>query len=413
MTEVPPGTELLRSPDERPDPRWVLARLAERGIRSLLLEGGPHLNASFLARDLIDEVYWTIGAHLLGTDALPMIAPIEGGSPFAERPRAGQLVSVLRHDERALPPLPIRGRRKDRSMTQLDLGRLGVWGHLDTLAAPDAIAYARRAEELGYGTLWVPETVGREPIALCSLLAAATDRINLGTSIINIWGRDAQAARMARPDPRRGERWTVRARAGRQPSASRRKAPRPSVRAAAEPDAGVPRRLSRGHLPRPVAAGGSEPPVMVAALRERMVDLAATDADGALPYLVTAERVAWMRDRLDAAAGGRRPRLVVTLPAVHRRARRPRRRARVPEAVPAHADLPGIVGAPGLRGRRLGAARQRPPRRRDGGDRGRRPSFVSASTRCTPPAPTTSRSSRSPPTGRPSTHRRSNALARG
>ena len=53
-------------------------------------------------------------------------------------------------------------------MTQLDLGRLGVWGHLDTLAAPDVIAYARRAEELGYGTLWVPETVGREPIALCS-----------------------------------------------------------------------------------------------------------------------------------------------------------------------------------------------------------------------------------------------------
>ena len=43
----------------------------------------------------------------------------------------------------------------------------------------------------------MPETVGREPIALCSLLAGATDRINLGTSIINIWGRDAQAARMA------------------------------------------------------------------------------------------------------------------------------------------------------------------------------------------------------------------------
>ena len=98
MTEVPSGTELLRSPDDRPDPHWVLARLAERGIRSLLLEGGPHLNASFLARDLIDEVYWTIGAHLLGTDALPMIAPIEGGSPFAERPRAGQLASVLRHE---------------------------------------------------------------------------------------------------------------------------------------------------------------------------------------------------------------------------------------------------------------------------------------------------------------------------
>ena len=60
--------------------------------------------------------------------------------------------------------------------------------------------------------------------------------------------------------------------------------------------------------------GVPEPPVLVAALRERMTDLAATDADGAFPYLVTAERVAWMRARLDAAASGQRPLLAVTLP---------------------------------------------------------------------------------------------------
>jgi alkanesulfonate monooxygenase SsuD/methylene tetrahydromethanopterin reductase-like flavin-dependent oxidoreductase (luciferase family) len=47
-----------------------------------------------------------------------------------------------------------------------------------------------------------------------------------------------------------------------------------------------------------------------------MTDLAATDADGALPYLVTPERVAWMRGRLDAASGEARPILAVTLPAV-------------------------------------------------------------------------------------------------
>ena len=74
------------------------ARLAERGIRSLLLEGGPHLNASFLAAGLIDEVYWTIGAHLLGTDALSMIAPVPGGSPYAHEPRPAQLISVLHHE---------------------------------------------------------------------------------------------------------------------------------------------------------------------------------------------------------------------------------------------------------------------------------------------------------------------------
>jgi riboflavin biosynthesis pyrimidine reductase len=99
IAEAPPGTELLRAPDERPSPAWVLALLAERGIRSLLLEGGPHVNASFLAEDLIDEVYWTVGAHMLGTDALPMVTPIEGGSPFEDQPRPAQLVSVLRHED--------------------------------------------------------------------------------------------------------------------------------------------------------------------------------------------------------------------------------------------------------------------------------------------------------------------------
>jgi len=109
MTVVPPGTELLRSPRDRPDPRWVLERLAERGIRSLLLEGGPTLNASFLAHDLIDEVYWTVGAHLLGTDALPMIAPIEGDSPFARQPRRGRLDSVIRHESELFLRYRFRG----------------------------------------------------------------------------------------------------------------------------------------------------------------------------------------------------------------------------------------------------------------------------------------------------------------
>jgi riboflavin biosynthesis pyrimidine reductase len=92
----PPGTELLVAPSDQPEPGWVLDRLAERGIRSLLLEGGPTTNAAFLAADCIDELYWTIGARLLGTDALPMIAPIPGESPWAEHPREGQLVSLHR-----------------------------------------------------------------------------------------------------------------------------------------------------------------------------------------------------------------------------------------------------------------------------------------------------------------------------
>ena len=95
MQDVPAGTELLRAPDELPSPAWLLDRLAERGLRSLLLEGGPHVNASFLEAGLIDEVYWTIGAHVLGTDALPMIAARPGDLDL----RPARLVSVIRHDD--------------------------------------------------------------------------------------------------------------------------------------------------------------------------------------------------------------------------------------------------------------------------------------------------------------------------
>jgi riboflavin biosynthesis pyrimidine reductase len=99
MTGVPLGTELIRASQPRPEPAWILERLAERGIGSVLLEGGPTLNAAFLADDLIDEVYWTIGPHLLGTDALAMIAPIESFSPNASSPRTARLVAAFRHED--------------------------------------------------------------------------------------------------------------------------------------------------------------------------------------------------------------------------------------------------------------------------------------------------------------------------
>src|SRR5688572_22957277 len=198
-------------------------------------------------------------------------------------------------------------------MTRLDLGRLGVWGHLDTLRAADAVAYARSAEELGYGTLWVPETVGREPVALLALVAAGTDAINLGTSIVNIWGRDAQATRMAAMTltEATGGRFVLGLGVSHPHLAAKLRGhvfERPLTRMREYLAA------YRAAIYRGPPDDGLEPPILVAALRERMTDLAATDADGAFPYLVTPERVAWMRARLDAAADGAQPILAVTLP---------------------------------------------------------------------------------------------------
>ncbi|HEX7172618.1 MAG TPA: dihydrofolate reductase family protein [Candidatus Limnocylindria bacterium] len=96
LRDAPPGTELLRADDSRPDPGWVLAALHERGVRSFLLEGGPTVNAGFLERDLIDEVYWTVGANVLASEALPMIAATRGGDEAELRP--ARLLSVHRHE---------------------------------------------------------------------------------------------------------------------------------------------------------------------------------------------------------------------------------------------------------------------------------------------------------------------------
>ena len=242
------------------------------------------------------------------------------------------------------------------------LGRLGVWGHLDSLAIDEARDYARRVEQLGFGTLWVPETVGREPFTLVGLLAGATSDLLLGTSIVGIWGHDAQTTRMA-------SMTLAEATAGRfvlglgvsHPHLAERLRghtfDRPLTRMR-EYLAAYRSAIYKG----PMVDGWAEPPVLVAALRERMLALSATDADGAFPYLVTPERVAWMRGMLDAAAESP-PLLAVTMPSVlaDRFRHRPRRCPSLPGAVPAYADLPRQLGSAGVHSRRLGEAGERPP----------------------------------------------------
>ncbi|HET7676868.1 MAG TPA: LLM class flavin-dependent oxidoreductase [Candidatus Limnocylindrales bacterium] len=209
-------------------------------------------------------------------------------------------------------------RAADQPAPAATVGRLGVWGHLDALRAGDAIAYAERLAALGYGCLWVPEVAGREPFALLGLLAGATrGDIALGTSIASIWARGPQAARMAALTLQEatGGRFVLglgvsHAHMSRRLHGQEYERPLSRMRAYL---AGYRAAVYRGPLHEPAP----EPPVVLAALREKMLDLAATETQGAFPYLVTAERVAWMRTRLDAAAtaaGRPRPLLAVTLP---------------------------------------------------------------------------------------------------
>ncbi len=203
-------------------------------------------------------------------------------------------------------------------MSSVDLGRLGAWGHLDSLPIDGARAYARRVDELGYGTLWVPETVGREPFTLLGLLAGETSDVRLGTSIVGIWGHDAQTTRMAAMTLHEasGGRFVLGLGVSHLHLAEKLRGhtfERPLTRMR-EYLAAYRAAIYRG----PIGSDAGDPPILIAALRQRMLALAATDADGAFPYLVTPERVAWTRNVLDAAAAESetRPVLAVSMPAV-------------------------------------------------------------------------------------------------
>lgn len=73
-----------------------------------------------------------------------------------------------------------------------DLGRIGIWaGDLDSYPATDLLAVAKVIEDLGYGTLWFPETTGREAMAQAGILLSATRRIAVAAGAADIYARDA------------------------------------------------------------------------------------------------------------------------------------------------------------------------------------------------------------------------------
>jgi probable F420-dependent oxidoreductase len=75
---------------------------------------------------------------------------------------------------------------------------VGLWtGALDVVPAARARELAAEIEELGYGAIWVPEVAGRDPFVHLSMLLSATERIVGATGIASIWARDAVATSCA------------------------------------------------------------------------------------------------------------------------------------------------------------------------------------------------------------------------
>ena len=79
----------------------------------------------------------------------------------------------------------------------MDIGQAGVWTRMDGFSVAEAIEFAQRVEELGYGALWIPDAFGRDPFAHAALLFQHTKKLVIATGVVNIHLREAQATACA------------------------------------------------------------------------------------------------------------------------------------------------------------------------------------------------------------------------
>lgn len=177
----------------------------------------------------------------------------------------------------------------------MELGKLGVFSYLDTLGAAEVAGFARNMERLGYGALWFPETFGRDPFVCAAHVLGNTERLVAGAAVAVIWKRAAlamagAARTVAEMFPRRfvlgmgvsGGPFMKRHGLGYDRPLSAMREYLAAMRTAPY------------YGPRPA----DEPPLMLAALRPKMLELAARETRGTITALMPPEAIAKMRAAL-------------------------------------------------------------------------------------------------------------------
>ena len=178
----------------------------------------------------------------------------------------------------------------------MQLGKRGVWFFFDGQPTAETLRTARRIEELGYAALWLPETIGKNPFVLASLLLANTSKLVLATGIANIYHREpgvTLATQMTLAE-QSDNRFLLGLGVSHKPLVEgvRGLSYRPPVatmrdylaKMAASPYQGV----------RP----SEDPPTVIAALGPKMLGLAAEACQGAHPYFTSPDHTAMAREIL-------------------------------------------------------------------------------------------------------------------
>ena len=180
----------------------------------------------------------------------------------------------------------------------MTIGRVGLWTFaLDTVPAARAGELAAELESFGYAAVWLPEVAGRDPFVHAALLLSATTRLVVGTGIASIWARDAITMNAVHRSLTEAfpERFLLGLGVSHQNLVEGLRGhvyekPVSSMRTYLEAMDKAPFQGFRPTAP---------PRRVLAALRPRMLALAAEQADGAHPYFVPPEHT----ERARAAMG--------------------------------------------------------------------------------------------------------------
>ena len=178
----------------------------------------------------------------------------------------------------------------------MEVGKLGVWYFFDGVSSPDAANSAKRLEALGYDTLWLPETVGKNPFVLASWLLANTSKLKLATGIANIYHRE--------PTVSRALQYTLAEQSGDRFMMAIGVSHKPLVEGVRKLEYGPPVTTMRNYLeqmgtaPYTAVREQTDPLTLIAALGPKMLELAKTHTQGAHPYFTGPSHTKMARDIL-------------------------------------------------------------------------------------------------------------------
>ena len=176
------------------------------------------------------------------------------------------------------------------------IDRLAVWLNTIGYRSADLVAFARRLEGWGYGTLWINDGMGSDPMVLAARILAGTERLQVALGVANIYSRDPTM--MIGAQYGLNEQWNGRFLLGMGIS-------HPFIVEGMRGHSyGKPVTTMRAYLeamaafeyPGPQPA--EKPLTVIAALGPKMLELARSMADGAHPFSTTPAHTAMAREIL-------------------------------------------------------------------------------------------------------------------